>query len=387
MEKDTISEVLSRLPAKSLLRFESVSKGWRDLISNNSFRRLQCHRVKTVTSGFFFQDTWDVPYPVKYFSVKNDQAILQDTVLDFLPEMVELIASSNGLLCCKSCDDSNARDKLIYVCNPIKKEYVQIEWPKGTVLHQDFALAFDPFCYPVDELSNFKLACVCKETLLTILLQVYSSKTKEWSKLELRVCGDNYNCVPDGQVVFASGMLYWMTYGDVILAFDVVTEEFCFVGLPVERIYRSQGLCEVCIGESNDRLHFIVISEAGFQVWLMDSEPKWVLKHLISLSEMEEGNPHFLYNDAKRAARLVPDDFVIPTWIEPLVYKDGTLLVKLRCNYSYQNEELEVCTKIYLYNFETRTMLELFSIDKLGSQLGFLRALPYSMSLAPLGSA
>ncbi|KAF9619433.1 hypothetical protein IFM89_007008 [Coptis chinensis] len=388
MEKDEISEVLSRLPAKSLLRCESVSKGCRDLISDNSFRNLQCHRVKATTSGFFFQDTCEVPYPVKYLSTDNDQAILQDTILDFLPEKVnELIASSNGLLCLTSCDDSKDRDKLIYVCNPAKKEYVQIEWPKGSDNHQDFALAFDPYHCLGDGLLDFKLVCICKEYLYTFSFQVYSSKTKQWRILDNCNCSIHYS-LPNGQVIFASGVLYWMTYGDAILAFDVETEESYFIVLPVRRTRRREDLWEVCIGESKGRLHFILISEAGVQVWILDSEPKWVLKHSITLSAMEEECPRFLYNDAKKASRPVPDYVPLPPWIEPLVYKDEILIVKLRCSYSYENhDEISACTKIYLCNLDIGKMEELFTIVKLGSYLGYTRAVPYSMSLAPLGSA
>ncbi|KAF9618806.1 hypothetical protein IFM89_002674 [Coptis chinensis] len=390
MESEAVSELLSRLPAKSLLRFESVSKGWRDLISDDTLRRLQCHRVKAVISGFFFQTTmaFPCPTPVKYVNINNDQAVVQDTILDFLPEKVEIVASSNGLLCCHRNQELGERvDNLIYVCNPSKKEYVQIEWPDGNDNHQYVALAFNPFRYPVDDLANFKVVSMSKEGMLTCLFHVYSSKSKEWRKLDVYKFGyDNRISWPDGQVVFASGVLYWLTNGN-ILGFDVETEQPYFISLPVERIHKNSGLCEVCIGESEGRLHLIVICKAGLRVWILGDGQKWVVKHWVSLSRIEKEYPHFLYTDAKINASLVPTNIVIPTWIEPVVYKDEILLIKLRHYFSFENKELETGTKMYLYNFDTRKMEELFNIDKLGSCTGFLNAVPYSMSLAPLGSA
>ncbi|KAF9619432.1 hypothetical protein IFM89_007007 [Coptis chinensis] len=261
------------------------------------------------------------PTPVKYVNINNDQAVVQDTILDFLPEKVNIVASSNGLLCCHRSQELGERvDNLIYVCNPAK-EYVQIQWSNGNDSHQYVALAFNPFRYPVDDLANFKVVSMSKE------------------------------------VVFASGVLYWLTNGN-ILGFDVETEQPCFISLP-----------------------------AGLRVWILDSESKWVVEHSISLLAIEEECPQFLYTDAKRAATLVPNNLLTPTWIEPLVYEDEILLIRLRYHFSFENEKLEEGTMIYLYNFDTRKMEELLNIDKLGSCNGFLNTVPYSMSLAPLGSA
>ncbi|KAF9619435.1 hypothetical protein IFM89_007010 [Coptis chinensis] len=77
------------------------------------------------------------PTPVIYVNINNDQTVVQDTILDFLPEKVDIVASSNGLLCCHRSQELGERvDNLIYVCNPTKKEYVQIGWPNGSDIHQ-----------------------------------------------------------------------------------------------------------------------------------------------------------------------------------------------------------------------------------------------------------
>ncbi|KAF9619441.1 hypothetical protein IFM89_007016 [Coptis chinensis] len=99
--------------------------------------------------------------------------------------------------------------KHVYVCNPAEKEYVQIEWPKGGDRDQKLASAFDPFCHPVDELSNLKIVSVSKEEYRRFLFQVYSSKTKEWRVLGIFQC--DYDCdrlrCGLSQVVFVAGVV------------------------------------------------------------------------------------------------------------------------------------------------------------------------------------
>ncbi|PIA40244.1 hypothetical protein AQUCO_02500145v1 [Aquilegia coerulea] len=393
---DTITELLSRLPAKSLLRFELVSKSWRNIISDNFFRRLQFQRTKAINtiSGFFFQDHFDFNSKVKYLSVSSDScSTVQHEVMNFLPEKVKLVASSNGLLCCRSSyyqkTCKRTSDVFFYVCNPATKEFVRVQWPRDSDYDQYFGFAFDQ-----DGMENFKLISVKMVDFLCYMFQVYSSKTKEWKKLDARNYKSDYrgyNGVRDSRVVFANGVVYWMTFGDVILAFDVEKEQSSLIILPVHRIHRSQGLCEVCIGESEGRLHFILISEAGLRVWILDCKTKWILKHSIPLPALEKEYPGFVYNEAKSVASMVPSTYVtpFPPWIDPLVYKDGILLVKLRSSFlnDEKNEKFETSTKIYAYNLDTRTMEELCTLDKLGFFLGFLNTIPYSMSLIPLRSA
>ncbi|KAL5712778.1 hypothetical protein ACHQM5_014915 [Ranunculus cassubicifolius] len=340
---DTLVEVLSWLPAETLLRFETVSKGWHNIISDDIFQRVQCQRAKAKPkiSGFFFQNLFDSPKEVKYISLSSNRAIAHPKVLDFLAAKVDLAASSNGLLCChteQNFHPSRAnRVKFVYVCNPATKKFVQIEWPKGTNRHLTFGLAFDPSCTPVDDLPNFKLVCVSNEDTSHFLFQVYSSKTTEWRTLKTCKYSQSWCGMPHDQVVFASGVLYWIVQGSGILAFHVETELSYFISFPVPWEHKShQGIHENGIGESKGQLHYILISEVGIGLWRLSSEFKWELERFMSLSAMEEEFPYFLYNEAKEAAGLVPSDWLTPKWIEPLFLHDDILLLKLRCSFSYE---------------------------------------------------
>ncbi|KAF5206786.1 hypothetical protein FRX31_003625 [Thalictrum thalictroides] len=99
---------------------------------------------------------------------------------------------------------------------------------------------------------------------------------------------------------------------------------------------------------------------------------------------MENEYPQFLYNEGKKAASLVPESLLMSPWIEPLAFKDDIVLVKLLCSFSYTDGDPKTYTNLYLYNIATRSLEKLCTAERLQCQLGFMIAVPYSMSLAPL---
>ncbi|XP_019051907.1 PREDICTED: F-box protein At5g49610-like [Nelumbo nucifera] len=366
-------EVLSRLPAKTLLGLKCVSRGWHHLISDPAFIRVQIQRSKEAISGFFFQEKFhwcdaDIE-TLSYIPIGREQAVVKHTVLDFLPEKVVIMDSSNGLICCRSC--MPAPDPVIYVCNPSNKEWVTLKWAKPEK-SKSLALLFDPFCNPIDTPMNFKVISVHQietDTDLYFSFKIYCSEKGAW-----RESKENCFCHYDlfkRKGVFAGGVLHWLTNGDQILTFNVENEQCQLINLPTSTI-ECNDLPEMCIGEAEGHLHYIMISTSGLQVWILEdySGPKWVLKDSISLAMMEEENPQFLYNLLQRTAGRVTFDMI--PWIEPLAFKDGLLLMR-------------VSSRMYLYHLESRRMKELCSLTKLGpNSLVYPTVLPYSMSLIRL---
>ncbi|PIA39614.1 hypothetical protein AQUCO_02600219v1 [Aquilegia coerulea] len=392
---DILIEILSRLPAKSVVRFQCVSKRWQNIISDPVFRRLQYHRSKSIISWFFFLGGCNEFCLSNYVPFINDQVIAQYRIMNFIPEKSCPIASSNGLLCCRNY----GVDTAIYVCNPAIEKYVKMEVPTA-VNGLAMGLLFDPFRYNMDDLSNFKLVSISEKNDLGFIFHIYSSEIREWRKLS-GVCPCTHVLQRGGCACLASGVFYWMTCGDVIIAFDVEKETSYCITLPVTDLKSWGGKC---IGESEGSLHYITISDGCIQVWfLISCELKWILKFSVSLASMEEDHPNFLYDAANKEASIRH----LPLWIEPLAFKDGNLLLKLRLRFSTEHGNFtQLCMKFYAYNLETRTMEELCTLDesgllyygnrkwneltmnnKWGLFLGALKALPYSMSLAPLCSA
>ncbi|PIA44535.1 hypothetical protein AQUCO_01700259v1 [Aquilegia coerulea] len=340
-------EVLSRVPVKSLLTSKCVSKRWQGIISETSFQRLHCQRTKPMQH-------------VKYVSICNDQVTVQNTILNFIPHNFRLIASSNGLICCRNF---GIGAQFVFICNPLKREFLQIKGPKGINGRRlrGHGFVFDPLCYSLDGTPSFKIVSVSKKKGFVFSFHIYSSKVREW-RLSEEIYYDDCDLSLGGRGIFAGGVFYWLTGGNVVMAFDLEKGKSKCIDLPVPRIQRNEGLCEMCIGESEGCFYYILITDA----------------------DLREQHPNLLYKEGTIASGIVVGGLILPTWIEPIAFKDGNLLVKLRCRFNYERGGLEVCTKIYLYNLDAGTMKELCVLEELGLPVGYLRTIPYCMSFAPL---
>ncbi|CAL5362729.1 hypothetical protein CsSME_00054205 [Camellia sinensis var. sinensis] len=370
---DILIDVLCRLPTKTLLGWKCVSKEWHHLISDRSFIKHQLKRTEPI-SGFFFQERFqwcdnDIK-SISYIPVKTEGTELQRTIFDFLPENVVLLAVSNGLICCRSCFPSP--QPVIYICNPVNKEWVKLQWPAPD-RRSSLGLAFDPFKDPIDESINFKVVRV-HQTVTDpddsyFSFDIYLSKTSTWRRSG-EICQCNHNLYKN-KAIFIGGIFYWLTDGDQILMFDIENELSWLVTIPVPLV-QFDSITEMCIGESEGKLHYVLISEDGLQVWVLDDyfDFTWSLKYSIALDEMERENLEFLCNVKQRVASRLTIDMT--PWMDPLAFKDGLLFIR-------------VGATIYLLKLGMMKMEELCTLSTLGpnSMISPI-VLPYSMSLVPL---
>ncbi|KAK9266241.1 hypothetical protein L1049_000029 [Liquidambar formosana] len=404
LNTDIPIDVLSRLPTKILLGLKCVSKGWNCLISDRSFIKVQLKKTEPVV-GFFFQERFqwcnDDIKSYSYIPIGTEGTEVWHTIFDFLPEDVTVLASSNGLVCCRSCMPSP--DPVIYVCNPSNKDWVSLKWDAHDK-RNDLALAFDPFEDAIDISTNFKVDAHNKRISLALAFdpfqdpidistsfkvvrvrqmetdredsyfsfEIYSSETGEWRKSK-EICQYNRD-LSKNNGIFIGGLLHWLTDGDQVLTFHVKNELSWLLSEPFPTT-EFKSIPETCIGESEGRLHYVMISEDGLQVWVLEDyyESKWALKFSVTLEEMEEENPQLLYNICQRVGQRVAIDMT--AWMDPLAFKDGLLFMR-------------VSIKIYLYHIETRKMEELCTLSQLGTNSMFSpTVLPYTMSLVPLTRA
>ncbi|XP_022732040.1 F-box protein At5g07610-like [Durio zibethinus] len=372
---DISFDVLSRLPTKYMPRLKCVSKGWNRLISDPIFMKVQSQKREPL-SGFFFQQKYewcnDDITTISYIHVEKQDVDLHQTVFNFLPEPVVLLASCNGLVCCRSC--SPFEDPCIYICNPLNNNWIKLKWDAPNK-ENSFALAFDPCRDLIGTSTMFKLIRVKQfETDINALcfsFEVYSSDSGAWKKSE-ETCKCNNN-LHKNKGIFAGGVLHWLTDGDEVLTFHVENELSWLVSVPLpSNEFRS--IPEACIGDSDGRLHYILVSQYGFQVWFLEDyfESRWSLKLSKTLEEMEEQHSQFLYNLRERVTQRL--EVNMEPWVDPLAFKDGYLLMR-------------VSRKIMLYNIETNKMQIVCFVSKLGTSSIFGTVLPYSLSLVPLNQA
>ncbi|KAJ6411132.1 hypothetical protein OIU84_007814 [Salix udensis] len=337
LNTDIPFNVLSRLQTKDLLGLKCVSKGWNHLISDRSFIQAQSQR-KEPLSGFFFQQRHrycpDDIKTITYFPAERKG--LQQDVFAFLPWDVVVLVSCNGLVCCRSCYPFE--DPAIYVCNPLNCEWWRLDW-KEPDKESFISLAFNPSQDISVNLTNFKV--------------VRPSLSKNGG-------------------IFSGGILHWLTDGDQILTFSVENELALLISTPLP-VGEFNSTPQACIGESEGQLYYVLISEEGLHVWILEDyfDSTWSLRYTKTLAQIEKEHSGFFVNLYDRVMHWPRIDD--RPWMDPLAFKDGVLVVR-------------ISNTIYLYHVDTSKMEEVCETSKFGAMSWTSpTVLPYTMSLVPLG--
>ncbi|CAA0818122.1 Unknown protein [Striga hermonthica] len=371
--------ILSLLPSKILHHLKLVSKDWLNLICDRTFITAQLKKTEPV-SGFFYQEvfqftTTENKQSISYIPADVQNSKIWPDVLGFLPEYVVVLSLDNGLLCCRNCFPTS-RPK-IYVCNPLRKQWATVEWPKNYDVSRDsiISLSFDPFRDPIDKSTNFQLVAVSEIgkgdedgniSEYWILFDIYSSETGSWRRSN-ECCVSKHGLVRNKKVILR-GVSFWLTEGYGVLMFDIKNELSWLVSGPLP-LDEFAGVPEMCLGESGGKLHYVVVCGNGLQLWALEDhfEPTWELRVNVPLDILEKKNPDSLYKLSDNMACGLA-----PAWMTPLAFKDGKLLVR-------------VSVKMYLYEFETGRMKKLCNVSTLGPTAIFSPiVVPYAMSLVPL---
>ncbi|RZC29051.1 hypothetical protein D0Y65_000862 [Glycine soja] len=341
-------EILSHVPAKDLLSLKRVCKEWHHVISSRCFVEAQLQRTKEeALNGFIFQE--------KFMWCNEDIKTISYISVE--------VTTKGGS---------------------------KLEWP-WPITHYDrnnclrsmvLALAFD-FDPSKGFVEKFKLVRVKLvevegeeeeaqeeeeegEGELFITFELYSSEKGAWKTCnEICQC---YNMINNGGI-YIGGVMHWLN-GDNVLTFNVENELSWLVLAPVPAS-EFMMVPEACIGESEGRLHYVVVSEQGVHVWCLEDyyDYKWAIVYCKPLEEIEGEWPLFL-NLKSHALEKVNGP-----WVNPLAFKDGLLLIK-------------VCVSLYLFDVKNNSMTKACSIQDLKSQCMFNpTVIAHSLSLVHLSPA
>nr|GMD58831.1 F-box protein At5g49610-like isoform X2 [Ipomoea batatas] len=207
--KDIIKEhALPFLPAKSLFRFLAVCRDWMLHISTPSFHHNQSLCCRNI-SGLFGQISEN---RYGFIPIHPESCGVPDPSLRFLPEPVEIRASSNGVLCCQGRNE----DRDYYLCNPVTEQWKKL--PKPTAFHGSepaLVVIFEPEC---------KLICAFESTAIddATEFEIYSSENNSWN-VSREICfGAKKADLWSG--VHVNGVVYWPVGNSHILCFDLTKD-------------------------------------------------------------------------------------------------------------------------------------------------------------------
>ncbi|KAF7098172.1 hypothetical protein CFC21_099933 [Triticum aestivum] len=206
---DLLIEILSRVPARSLCRFQCVSKHWLGLINDRSYRR----KLPQTLAGFYDAGQL-LDSGVLFTNILGSRHL---TYPAFLPgrRLVFLLDSCHGLLLFSSYVAGDHGDEIRYVvCNPATEEWAELPDSGYSGDASSINLCFDPavsphfyvFCLPVVEVEDQHGFCITG-------VHVYSSETGSWVHNEKRWSG-NIDVANDPSIVYLNGYLHFCAIVD-----------------------------------------------------------------------------------------------------------------------------------------------------------------------------
>ncbi|OMO54652.1 hypothetical protein CCACVL1_27692 [Corchorus capsularis] len=389
LNDDIIGEVLCRLPGKRLVSCKRVSKTWKSLISSPSILRAHFERSQHPSAIFVEQ------YDRGNFSLTFVNLDKKNTIksLYFLPQEVDLVGSSNGLLCCTS-----SCNRFLYICNPLSEEWVAIilRPERSTVTNTNIGFAFYPFG---SSLLNpnpcFKLVCLHRTKLgnnynndpnnYVYSFWVYTSETGEWRRSK-DVCPRGNFRIRKNNVIFVRNRFHWLTGEHHIITFDVETELSSVIKLPGRVMQLNDldmGRGGICLGASSGFLHYVCSHPSEIRVWELkdygEISDEWVLKYNLNLNidlvmEIKE--------------RFGLGCHVLEKFDELVKVEDETVANYLFSSLAYSEEVvfMKVDTVVFSYDFRSRELKERYYLVQFhGVPLTDPTVIPYTICLAAAG--
>ncbi|XP_060215844.1 putative F-box protein At1g50870 [Lycium barbarum] len=225
---DIVFEILTRLLAKSLMRFKCVSKAWNSLIRQDSnFFKWHNARSQARPSATRLLFEIVIDYRAVVESTSNFSTQLEGLSLQLMDphhyfgsrEIFICSNHCNGLVCLYSYLDTQ-----VYLYNTTTREIKALPFslsnPKG--LSPRLFLGFDL------NTEKYKLLHVNKQHKIEIL----TLGTNSWIRIDEKCQNYSRICYSD-YCIFLNGMLYWIDdIPDTITYFNFIEEKFGTISLP-----------------------------------------------------------------------------------------------------------------------------------------------------------
>ncbi|XP_074283631.1 F-box/kelch-repeat protein At3g23880-like [Silene latifolia] len=240
LSRDLIfQEILTRLPIKSILRFESVSKYWRSTLSSSEFANAHfmkspfSHPSAPVNTLFIKSDSsyyYIFSYDHDQVSGNFEDNLLKlDIDFGYQKELLELTGSCNGLICLTMAFE------YFILWNPATgkmQKYESDGYVKLLDMH-DEPSANHGFGYAssIDDYKYVRIVTLLWGNETGNIVHIFSLREKQWRKIDF----DNDLILPRDQAVVFNEKLYWLAYStqagsimslNVLVCFDLAAERF-----------------------------------------------------------------------------------------------------------------------------------------------------------------
>ncbi|KAK9268925.1 hypothetical protein L1049_000690 [Liquidambar formosana] len=302
---DVVTDILARLPIKSLLRFRCVCKPWCSTINDTKFIHMHLNIRRTAASieGYVIYKPLDTGSYCKHIFSRCDGNFAERETVQ-LPlkcasgKPFNVVGSCNGLLCLTDSVYPNF-GCTIYVWNPFigKFKAINNSCVPRLLFNRDCSNVVLGFGFDAQNI-DYKVVRVLNFTDLPLPdVEVYNLSTDSWRRIEADV-----PCVTWTKPLsstFFNGASHWIVfrdgYGRFIASFDFHNEVFGEIMLPNRFKENDQ---ELTLGVFKDSLGMIVFPDEREQfalrfVWVMKEygiSDSWV--NLFTIGPLEKiGRP------------------------------------------------------------------------------------------------
>ncbi|OVA02161.1 F-box domain [Macleaya cordata] len=246
LPEEITMDILSRLPAESVLKCQLVCKTWRSLVHDPSFNHMHLlrHQLDDQNAaessgllGFIFLTSLSNNEGRKLCYLRYNKKDEQQqhhphqtliTRISLHPPAVDdhlIVGSCNGLICISINNYSVGVGDPVYICNPITREYVILPY-MDTKLNDRCCLV-SGFGYNPST-NEYKVVRIC------------CSNYEPFAKtVQVYTLGDGIGWRNKGEIMYkfihhpryilgilANGALHWLDAEQKIVAFDLVDENF-----------------------------------------------------------------------------------------------------------------------------------------------------------------
>lgn len=276
MSEDLLTEILVRLPYKSLARFECVSTSWQGLISGDYLRR----RLPLITSGVLFHESPQGADGGKqaytYAWASGDGGGVAEAYMGFFPchETSTIIDGCNGLLLYYA-----SRPTAFHVVNPTTRRWAALPEPRRKTLLS--VLAFDPCASPY-----YKVVCFTGWLPRGASVEVFDSESGSWREHELDFGLDTD--AMSATMHYFGGALHVLAYSGHVVRIDLGTMACAVTALP------APVSCRARAGYCRGRLRYASSDGSRLKFWeLRDADKsEWALKHELVVKDLVTGEPN-----------------------------------------------------------------------------------------------
>ncbi|KAL4557170.1 hypothetical protein LXL04_035342 [Taraxacum kok-saghyz] len=301
---DLLIEILRRLPVTSVLRFKTVSKHWRWLLSHRRFTLL--YKNASNSPGLFARNLY-----IPFDDDNRSPPPFRD--LDFYPDRcgIRIMQSCNGLLlCCSHRGDERVRK--YYVFNPTTKQFAVIPSVLGGMAVRE-SICFMGLAFHQTDCVNYKLVCFHRDKPWShprklddvFKIQIYSSDTGKWKISDASFSLSAPYYASFNYIVYWNEAIHWAPCCVNPLYFKIDREELQSLPLPTQVAsfaYYEDGDIPLYFGESRGHLHLVETSDRSEShlhlnlYEMLNDHSGWVLKYRVELDELINAYPEMIGN-------------------------------------------------------------------------------------------